>query len=111
MRIWQRNTTACTTSSSNLLWTCNLKVSSGDAANETASAPSTWKLRSGMPPSLGPLTEPAEEPLDLLPHLRSSRQPAPVSPDQPHQPEALVDGCPVIVPPLSHTIHQQRLDV
>src|SRR5207248_813337 len=85
-RTWQRRATVWMPSSASALVTRTDKASSGATANGTASAFSTWKLRSGM----RSLLQLGEKLADLLPHLGAAGQASPVRANEPHQLVALI---------------------
>src|SRR5579864_8657408 len=92
---------------------------SGATANGTASAPSTRKLKSGMCPLCSrpsSLPESRKESCDLLPHLTSAGESAPVHADQADEFVALINRNQVVFAPRTFagradSIDQQRLHI
>src|ERR1700675_5021616 len=93
-------------SSCRVLPTRSLNESVGAAANGTASALSTEKLRSGI----GERFQLHEEVPDFLPHFSSAREPTPVRSDQADQVVAFVDRRHIVFARTIQAIHQKSLN-
>src|ERR1051326_3296767 len=92
----------------------SLNDRSGEAANGTASAPSTLKLRSGtghLAPRAGLRFQFGEETIYLPPDLRAARKAAPVHSDEADEFEALVNRRDVVFARAAHAVDEQRFRV